>query len=292
MLRFDRCLGNGNWVRRHERFQKPNGVQKPNCAPRSRDYPPSEYEILLVDNSSTDGSAQILSKATGVRVFNESKQGSYAARNHAVRESKGEFLAFTDSDCMPLANWLRVIERVFEDSTRQIVLGTRLSESPNRLVRLIAEYESKKSERVFQSDSQDVYHGFTNNMGVRRSTFDQFGPFDEILRGADTLFTRRVVKSLGCEAVCYDTAMQVIHAELDSLSSHYNKMYTYGRTRGQRNVLEMHPLNARDCIESLRDCLREGRYSLPETVLYVPLLLGGIVAWNFGELVGSFRKNR
>lgn len=111
---------------------------------------------------------------------------------------------------MPLANWLRVIERVFEDSTRQIVLGTRLSESPNRLVRLIAEYESKKSERVFQSDSQDVYHGFTNNMGVRRSTFDQFGPFDEILRGADTLFTRRVVKSLGCEAVCYDTAMQVI----------------------------------------------------------------------------------
>lgn len=259
---------------------------------RSLDYPSSEYEILLVDNNSTDRSGEILSKSTGVRVFKESKQGSYAARNHAVREAKGEFLAFTDSDCMPHRNWLRVIERVFEDPKRQIVLGTRLSESPNRLVRLIAEYESKKSERVFQSDSTDVYHGFTNNMGVRRSTFDQFGPFDEILRGADTLFTRRVVKSLGCEAVCYDTAMQVIHAELDSLSSYYNKMYTYGRTRGQRNVLEMRPLNARERLESLRDCLREGRYSLPETVLYVPLLLGGIVAWNFGELVGSFRKKR
>lgn len=259
---------------------------------RSLDYPSSKYEILLVDNNSTDRSGEILSKATGVRVFNESKQGSYAARNHAVREAKGEFLAFTDSDCMPQPNWLRVIERVFEDSKRQIVLGTRLSESPNRLVRLIAEYESKKSERVFQSDSPDVYHGFTNNMGVRRSTFDQFGPFDEIPRGADTLFTRRVVKNLGCESVCYETTMQVIHAELDSLSSYYNKMYTYGRTRGQGYVMEMQPLSARERMETLRDCLREGRYSWLESLTYVPILLGGIVAWNFGVLVGALRKNR
>lgn len=258
---------------------------------RTLDYPSSEYEILLVDNNSTDHSWEILSNAEGVRIFKEPKQGSYAARNHAAREAKGEYLAFTDSDCMPNANWLRVIEQVFDNAGCQVVLGTRLSESSSRLVQLITEYESKKSEKVFESNSPDVYHGFTNNMGVRRSTFDQFGPFDEIPRGADSIFTRRVVTKLGCDAVCYKTSMQVTHAELDSLWSYYNKMYTYGRSRrANQAIFGLKPLSVAERLKTLRECLREGRYSWIETLAFVPLLLGGIVAWNFGAILGGSRK--
>ena len=42
------------------------------------------WEVVVVDNNSTDGSADILSRAGGIRVLTEAKQGSYAARNRAV----------------------------------------------------------------------------------------------------------------------------------------------------------------------------------------------------------------
>lgn len=251
------------------------------------DFPADEYEILAVDNNSTDGSLEILSKFDGIRVLRESKQGSYAARNRAVRESRGEFLAFTDSDCMPLPNWLKSIEGALKDPARQIVMGPRLSESTRRSVRLLAAYESKKDELVFQSSSPDVYYGFTNNMGVRKSAFDRCGPFEERPRGADTIFVRRVVNTYGCAAVCYDKQMQVRHGELDSIKSYYNKMYTYGKSRQlYQHIMKTRPLTTQERINALRACVREGKYTWSESVFFGSLLVGGVLAWNLGAFAG------
>ncbi len=87
------------------------------------DSPKDEYEILMVENNSTDMSPKILRSAVGIRALHEAKQGSYAARNRALREARGEFLAFTDSDCIPDPGWLRAIEKSFEDPQVQVFLG-------------------------------------------------------------------------------------------------------------------------------------------------------------------------
>lgn len=65
----------------------------------SQSLPQSEYELLFIDNNSTDGSDQVVAAFPAVRLLREAKQGSYAARNRGLAEARGEILVFTDPDC-------------------------------------------------------------------------------------------------------------------------------------------------------------------------------------------------
>jgi glycosyltransferase involved in cell wall biosynthesis len=249
-----------------------------------QDYPRDGFEVLAVDNNSTDGSAAILARAGGIRALTETKQGSYAARNRALREARGELLAFTDSDCAPDPGWLRAIDRAFEDPGIQVVLGCRRPGRDSGLIRLLADYENKKDEHVFASQAAELYYGFTNNMGVRRAAFEQYGPFVERPRGADTIFVRRVVEGAGCEAVAYAPSMRIAHAEMDGVRAYYRKMFTYGRSRQQyRHIVKTRPLSTAERLEAYRATVRDGGYSRIEAIALAGLLAGGMVAWSLGS---------
>ncbi|MCU0251238.1 MAG: glycosyltransferase family 2 protein [Vicinamibacterales bacterium] len=254
------------------------------AALRAQDYPRDQFEILMVDNNSTDGSAGILGRADGVRALAEPKQGSYAARNRAVREAGGDVLAFTDSDCAPAAGWLRAIERAFEAPRVNVVLGCRRPGRDAGLIRLLADYENKKDEHVFASHAAESYYGFTNNMGVRRATFEQYGPFVERPRGADTIFVRRVAEGEGCEAVAYAPAMRIGHAEMDGVRAYYRKMFTYGRSRQlYRHIVKTRPLTSAERLEAFRATVRDGGYSWASAAALACLLAGGMAAWSLGS---------
>ena len=72
---------------------------------RALDYP--SVEILLVDDGSSDATAEIAESA-GVRVL-QSAGGASAARNLGAREAAGDVLAFTDADCEVPPHWLRAL---------------------------------------------------------------------------------------------------------------------------------------------------------------------------------------
>lgn len=60
-------------------------------------YP--DVEVLVVDDGSTDESLRVLEPYAGrVRVLRQPNQGVSAARNHGIRESRGELIAFLDAD--------------------------------------------------------------------------------------------------------------------------------------------------------------------------------------------------
>lgn len=90
---------------------------------QAQDYPDDLYEIVVADNGSTDDTAA-RARETGVRVIEERKPGSYAARNTAIRATNSDFLAFTDSDCVPDPRWLSTaMARAERESGVGVVAG-------------------------------------------------------------------------------------------------------------------------------------------------------------------------
>lgn len=71
------------------------------------DYQKDNFEIILVDNNSTDFTKKIIKKYQ-VKLLEENNiQSSYAARNKGIKNAQYDILAFTDADCIVTKNWLK-----------------------------------------------------------------------------------------------------------------------------------------------------------------------------------------
>lgn len=73
--------------------------------------PRSDYEIIVVDNKSVDGTARVARAAGADIVISEKLQGTNFARQRGVEASHGTMVAFLDADCQPPRNWLQLIEK-------------------------------------------------------------------------------------------------------------------------------------------------------------------------------------
>src|SRR5438045_7800209 len=86
-------------------------------------YPKDRFEIVLVDNCSTDKSAEIASRFDGVSVLHQPIAGSYAARNMGIRNTRSDIVATIDPDCTPNPDWLSQISQTMSANGCSIVLG-------------------------------------------------------------------------------------------------------------------------------------------------------------------------
>ncbi|MHC4549298.1 MAG: glycosyltransferase [Planctomycetota bacterium] len=78
---------------------------------RALDVPSDlSWELVVVDNGSTDATPEVLRRAAGLplRVLHEPEAGKSVAANRATDAAQGELLVWTDDDVRPAADWLRV----------------------------------------------------------------------------------------------------------------------------------------------------------------------------------------
>lgn len=250
-----------------------------------------EYEILMVDNASTDKSSEILQANPRVRYLREEKRGSYAARNHAAREARGQILAFTDADRVVRRDWLRRIHEAFEATPAQVLLGNSRPAKEGGLKTLLADYENAKSAYSCQLAESPQQIAYTGNMAVRRATFDRYGPFVELQRGGDVVFARRVVDGEPHGAMCHCPEMVDVHLEFDSSQSYFRKLHTYGRsicTYGE--ISGAQPLNLDDRIRIFLRCVQEGDYGTGRALALAAGLALGLVAYEAGRWAGGGQR--
>ncbi len=159
----------------------------------NQDYPKDRVTITIVDNND---SARLPASAFGPRcsVFHEPLPGSYAARNRGIRESSGDIIAFTDSDCIPRRSWISAGVRSLQAAPEPAFAGgpividcgnDRLQNSCKLLDSIV---HHRQSEYVFA-------HGFaaTANLFVTRELITIHGPFDpRFLSGGDREFGQRL----------------------------------------------------------------------------------------------------
>ena len=71
-----------------------------------------ELEVIVVDDGSTDNTSEV-AEAAGAQVIRQPNAGPAAARNRGWQSANGDFICFTDSDCIPSENWVANLLRGF-----------------------------------------------------------------------------------------------------------------------------------------------------------------------------------
>lgn len=156
-----------------------------------------QFEIIVVDNSSTDDTHKIILK-TGlgfegnIVIEKEKKTGSYAARNKGLQVSKGEIIAFIDSDMTVKPDWLQKgIKHMLREKADY--LGCRIQIRPGRNKPSLCEkYDIALGFPVKDYMEIDGYAP-TACLFVRRTVIDAVGKFDDrLISGGDMEFGTRV----------------------------------------------------------------------------------------------------
>lgn len=250
------------------------------------------YEIVAVDDRSTDRSRDIAQRFPNVRVVTSHGSGPYAARNAGVAASSGELIALTDGDCEAESDWLQRIDAAFAATDAAVLVGPRLPARDSFALSLVSAYERAKDEYVFGGSRAELYYASANNMAVRRDVWDEVGAFEERRRGADTLYVRGVSARLSPARVRYAPTLRVRHLEIDALGAYYRKLLAYG---GSTQRLRGGPGRVLRPVERLavwRAAVRHEELSPARAAALLAALAGGEVCWGIGVLGATLNPGR
>ncbi|MFN2491840.1 MAG: glycosyltransferase family 2 protein [Pyrinomonadaceae bacterium] len=187
-------------------------------------YPSDLYEVIVVDNSSTEKIEPVISYYPHARLMQEQKAGSYAARNAGLAHAQGEIIAFTDADCFPASNWLESgVTHLLRSEGCAVVAG-RIEMFPRLPLRPNAVEQYELLISMAQKEFVRKYKfGATANLFTFKQVFERAGPFlGDVKSGGDLEWGRRVVEA--GYVLEYSDEVRVFHAARFSLAQLYSKI--------------------------------------------------------------------
>jgi len=187
-------------------------------------YPKELYEVLVVDNGSSEPVDTIVRRFPHATPLSEPRRGGFAARNRGVAGSKGAVLAFTDADCLPFSDWLRMGVQALLETPRCAQVGGAVllfTRDPGRPT-AVETYELIRAFPQRQYLEREHY-AVTANMFTFRCVYEMVGPFDErMLSGGDNEWGRRLHDRGLVQVYCENA--RVLHPARPSFSALYRKI--------------------------------------------------------------------
>lgn len=220
----------------------------------NQSFPSQKYEILIVDNGSTDQTQDLvkpyLKGSKGIRWMINWEKGIASSRNMAVAEAKGTLLAFTDADCVVRPDWLEKLVSGFEKYQAQdprvaAVGGGNYPPGRSKFSRALSlvlntylgSRGSTQARRYLKN--RRVPHLSCSNVLFFKSKIKEIGGFDETLGSIieDEDLTYRLSRKGYCFYYLARTA--VAHNLAKSFKDWAKKMFVYGK--GRTWFLARHP---------------------------------------------------
>lgn len=146
-----------------------------------QDFRSGSFEVIVVD----DGSEPALaldparwSPKLALKLIHQKNTGPAGARNRGVAEARGEFLAFTDDDCLPTPTWLEKLVAALRANPEALVGGSTFNGLKNDLFAETSQLILEMVYGHFNRDPANSYFFASNNIAVRRDRYLDSGGFD------------------------------------------------------------------------------------------------------------------
>lgn len=198
-------------------------------------YPADDFEIIAVDNGSTEDFSSLRQDFPRVRWLFEPEPGPGAARNRALPAATGEIIAFTDADCLPAPTWLQEAAATLA-ATGATVLGGRVNyvDPAGRglnVYELLEEHFFLLARQKYLVEQVGV--SATANLITYRRVLEKVGGFDPtLLSFCDGDWVRRATRQ--GETLRYADTAVVWHPRRSTFRGVYRKAR---RTAGDKIVM-------------------------------------------------------
>lgn len=144
-------------------------------------YP--NYEVIVVNDGSTDASLEIARKYDYIRLITQENKGLSVARNVGIAAAEGEIIAYTDSDCVADPDWLIYLVDKFLSSGLSAVGGPNLPPPEDALIPACVAVSPGGPTHVLLND-EVAEHIAGCNMAFRRAALAEIGGFDPLFHAA------------------------------------------------------------------------------------------------------------
>ncbi|MBI5142723.1 MAG: glycosyltransferase family 2 protein [Nitrospirae bacterium] len=175
----------------------------------AQDYP--DFDVVVVDNNSTDSTAAIVKRYPVTYLF-ESKKGWPAARNTGIAHADGQYVANIDADCFPTPSWItNLMKRINETGVGCVVGKTLVEEGVTFAQKYYASTNPFSIEHKIGKTGFVPWGGGNNVMN--RDAFLKAGGYDSdrFTSGADIDMHMRMERLCGLRTVFEESAL--IHHE-------------------------------------------------------------------------------
>ena len=183
---------------------------------------PKDYEVIVIDDGSTDGSAGI-AREYGTRVFSQPPSGTATARNLGVEEARGAVVLFTDADCVPDRHWAEILSRPLLDGQTTGAVGRCFSEQSQWVATLIQIELDKHYSKMERHQEIDFLN--TGNCGFRKATLGE-SPFDENFHWLEDVDLSFRLSHLG-HKMHFVPSAKVLHPQPQSLWHYLRRKFRY-----------------------------------------------------------------
>ncbi|MBI1318169.1 MAG: glycosyltransferase [Candidatus Hydrogenedens sp.] len=185
----------------------------PQClaALASQSRPP--HEIIVVDDGSTDGTPELAAQFPNARFVTQDNAGPAAARNRGASEATGDWIVFTDADCVPPPDWLERLLTPEPDTSVAGVGGGYTIANPGALLARVIQAEIG-ARHARMAGTVDFLGSF--NVAYRREAYASAGGFDTRFRqasGEDNDLAYRIHEQGGTLRFAPDAPVAHFHPE-------------------------------------------------------------------------------
>ena len=190
-------------------------------------YP--DYEVILVDDGSTDATPQIAERYPLIRSIRQENKGLSAARNVGAQAARGEIVAYTDDDCVADEDWLLYLVRGLLDQGVEAIGGPNISpRSDNWIAKCVAASPGNPSHVML--DDRRAEHVPGCNMAYQRDVLLGIGGFDPQFRqaGDDVDLCWRLLDE--GYSIGYASGAMVWHHRRCTVRSYFKQQKGYGRS--------------------------------------------------------------